>query len=79
MAHGESRSPGRAGKAAKVEAQTYNLGSANCKGQAVSIVTDAKVVERRLHSSVDWSASPTESLDRLGHRSDFDDLATSSA
>lgn len=39
---------GPAGKAARVEAQTYDLGSANCKGRAVSVVTDAKVVERRL-------------------------------
>jgi hypothetical protein len=47
-ARGDQGPPGRAGKAAKVEAQTYNLGSANCKGRAVSVVTDAKVVERRL-------------------------------
>jgi len=39
---------GPAGKAARVEAQPYNLGSANCKGRAVSVVTDARVVERRL-------------------------------
>ena len=48
-AAGEQGPPGRPGKAARVQAPTtYGIGTTGCAGQAYQVVTDVKVVQKRL-------------------------------